>query len=516
MTSSLAKPLAFVALVVGIFLYSASPALAHTDFESSDPADQAELNEVLSELRLTFAGIAEPAGEGFVILDGNGTVREPSTVTTEDQLTYLLTFDPPLAGGQIGVRWSVAAPDAHPIEGAFSFTINASLPSPSADDQPVAKIEDEASGNSAAADATPDTDGAAVALDDFLDEESGGASLAGLLGTLARSLVVGGALIAIGGVIFAALVMRGTEGELAMVVTLIRIAAYLIVVGAAAELITQLAAVNGDWATLTPISTVGEVLVSAFGVAVALKILGGTLMSKAALTIVTASETLDPVVQLRQLVPVGAGPDEAALPLDAAPPVDGGLPNRHNFVWRSHSDSLGVPAGMVAVLAAFLFDGHTVSEGDRIVTGIVDVVHVAAGAIWAGGLVTLTLVIWRRHRRGDDSRALQLAVRFSVVAALALVVAGVAGSVLTVIILDSVSDLWTTTWGQVLILKTLLVAVAGAAGFYNHRVLIPKMAAAETGDEEAEHEFRRAISIEGLVIASVIVSTAVLVGASSV
>ena len=102
MTSSLAKPLAFVALVVGIFLYSASPALAHTDFESSDPADQAELNEVLSELRLTFAGIAEPAGEGFVILDGNGTVREPSTVTTEDQLTYLLTFDPPLAGVKLG------------------------------------------------------------------------------------------------------------------------------------------------------------------------------------------------------------------------------------------------------------------------------------------------------------------------------------------------------------------------------------------------------------------------------
>ena len=403
------------------------------------------------------------------------------------------------------MRWSVAAPDAHPIEGAFSFTINASLPSPPADDlaaapsaaddrspvdQSVATTEDETPGNSTAADAVPDTGDAAVALDDFLDEEGGGAPLAGLLGTLARSLVVGGALIAIGGVIFAALVMRGTEGELAMVVTVIRTSAYLIVVGAAAELITQLAAVNGDWATLTPISTVGEVLVSAFGVAVALKILGGTLMSKAALTIVTASETLDPVVQLRQLVPVGAGPDEAALPLDPAPPVDGGLPNRHNFVWRSHSDSLGVPAGMAAVLAAFLFDGHTVSEGDRIVTGIVDVVHVAAGAIWAGGLVTLTLVIWRRHRRGDDSRALQLAVRFSVVAALALVVAGVAGSVLTVVILDSVSDLWTTTWGQVLILKTLLVAVAGAAGFYNHRVLIPKMAAAETGDEEAEHEFR--------------------------
>lgn len=143
-------------------------------------------------------------------------------------------------------------------------------------------------------------------------------------------------------------------------------------------------------------------------------------------------------------------------------------------------------------------------------------VHVAAGAIWAGGLVMLALVIWRRHRRGDDSRALQLAVRFSVVAALALVVAGVAGSVLAVIILNNVSDLWVTTWGQVLILKTMLVGVAGAAGLYNHRVLIPKMAVAEAGNGEAEVEFRRAVSIEGLVIASVVVTTAVLVAASSV
>lgn len=364
MTSNLTKPLALVALVLGFLVLSASPAFAHTEFESSNPADQAELNEVVPELHLTFAGVAEPAGEGFVILDGDGTIREPTAVTTEDQLTYLLTFDPPLAGGQIGVRWSVAAPDAHPIEGAFSFNVNASLPSPSADELAVtptaiddpapddepARIEDEVSGNSLTADASPASAGTAAALDDFLDDLGEEAPFADLLGTLARILSLGGALVAIGGVIFAALVMRGTEDELTMVVTVIRVAAFLIVVGAAAGLITQLAVVNGDWATLTPYSTVGEVLVSAFGAAVALKILGGALISRAAVTIVTVSETVDRVVQLRQLVPVGAGPAEAALPQDSATHSEGGSPPRHNFVWRSPSDSLAVPIGKLQYL----------------------------------------------------------------------------------------------------------------------------------------------------------------------
>lgn len=538
---TLTKAVALLGLAVSFVFLSVAPAYAHTEFESSDPADEAELNEVVSEMRLVFAGVAEPAGEGFVILDGDGTVRKPTTVSTEDQLTYLLTFDPPLAGGQVGVRWSVAAPDAHPIDGTFAFTINASLPATTDEAAPLATTDIEEAGAASAVetesdpvadegsvDAADSADGAtaepapstttqaAPEMDDFLNEGPQEAAFADLIGGAGRSLGLGGALVAIGGAIFAAFVLHGTRDELSMVVTSIRVAASLIVVGAGAELITQLAVVNGNWATLTPFSTIADVIGSAFGAAVGLKIVGGMLISRAAVTVVSASETVDPVVQLRQLVPVGAGPADAAHPIELAARPDAASPAHHNFVWRSHGDSIVVPAGIAAVVAAFLFDGHTVNEGDRIFTGIVDIVHVAAGAIWAGGLVMLAQVIWRRHRRGDDSRALQLAVRFSVVAALALVAAGIAGSVLAVIILDNVSDLWATTWGRVLILKTMLVGLAGAAGLYNHRVLIPKMAAAEAGNGEAEVEFRRAVTFEGLVIISVVVATAVLVAASSV
>ncbi len=47
----------------------------------------------------------------------------PSAVTTGDGTVFRLSFEPPLDGGQVGVRWSVRAGDAHPIEGSFSFTV---------------------------------------------------------------------------------------------------------------------------------------------------------------------------------------------------------------------------------------------------------------------------------------------------------------------------------------------------------------------------------------------------------
>lgn len=537
----LTKMLAAISVVVGILVLSMSPALAHAAFESSSPEDGAELAEVVAEVELTFAGVADPAGEGFVVLDGDGTVRAPTTVSTEDQLTYLLTFDPPLSGGEVGVRWSVAAPDAHPIDGSFTFTANAELPievTPAEADPGVEPggevpalepdvepdVADEGSGaasgvSNSVDSATPLDSGSSaatpeVSMEQFLDEP-GAPNGVGVIAGFGRVLVLGGALVAIGGAVFAAFVIRGTKREFSMIVDSIRTAAWSIMAGAVIVLVSRLAVVNSGWTSMT-FGTIREVVVSSFGVAVALKLLGGWMLSRAEVTVVSAGETADPVLSLHQLVPVGAGSIEAALPSEPIRPSEGDRVTRHDFVWRSHGDSLAVPIGAAVTLAAFLFDGHTVSEGSRLWTGVVDIVHVVAGAIWAGGLVMMAQVIWRRHRRGDDSRALELAVRFSVVAAIALTAAGLAGIALTFIILESISDIWTTSWGQLLMVKTVLVALAGMAGLYNHRVLIPKLGSGGDSATTAEAEFRRAVSVEGAIIGSVVVATALLVAASSV
>ena len=119
------KVLVFALAAVAIWL-TAPAASAHTEFASSNPAAGMTLNEPVSQITIVFPGEAQPAGEGFVILDPGGELRTPDEVTSPDNLRWVLNFDEAIEGGTAGVRWTVAAPDAHPIEGSFSFTVAAS------------------------------------------------------------------------------------------------------------------------------------------------------------------------------------------------------------------------------------------------------------------------------------------------------------------------------------------------------------------------------------------------------
>ena len=118
---------ALLVLVTSALALLVGPAVAsaHTGFESSTPGDEAVLVEPVNEVTIVFTGVAIPVGDKFTALDPAGLLRSPSDVFSGDGKTFVLTFDPPLAGGQVGVRWSVQAPDSHPIEGTFVFTVNA-------------------------------------------------------------------------------------------------------------------------------------------------------------------------------------------------------------------------------------------------------------------------------------------------------------------------------------------------------------------------------------------------------
>lgn len=95
--------IALITLVV-----TASPASAHTGFESSNPSDGQTIDQPVTEISVTFSGEATPAGEGFVVLVPSGQIREPDEVTSVDNLTWTLRFDEPLAGGVVGIREAVA------------------------------------------------------------------------------------------------------------------------------------------------------------------------------------------------------------------------------------------------------------------------------------------------------------------------------------------------------------------------------------------------------------------------
>lgn len=543
-----------VALLVVVTMLVPSAA-AHTGFESSDPADGTMLDGPVEVVTLVFTAEAEPTGAGFEILDPSGELRQPSEASTVDGRTWVLRFDPALSGGTVGVRWMVKAPDAHPIDGSFSFTTPEAVPVDSAGDAPTLEsvaAPDEAppaadTEEAAAAIAStplaeeatalkpPSDEGTesnpalaaedqAAALDEFLGEGSDDGRSAQRVGAVGRFVTLVGTLLGVGGLVFAATAMRGRRSEVRHVLFWVRRAGVIVVAGALIEFVAQIALESAaGWTSVSSPSAIGSVAWSTFGIATALRLGGGFALAVGPrLDTVVASDVADPVAAMRTLVSAGSTGVGHAVGLLSEPvhasddrPVDPGSVDRPgDQAWRIGSGSIGAAVGAAAVTGAHLFDGHTVTKGNRLLTGIVDTIHVAGGAVWAGGVVMLVSVLWRRHNEGSDLRARQLAIRFSVVASVALVVVGVAGVLLTIIVLDSPSGLWATEWGRILIAKTAFVGVAAMAGGYNHKVLIPQLDAAPD-DAWLAKRFHNVVTGEALALAAVVIATAFLMGAAS-
>ena len=170
--------------------------------------------------------------------------------------------------------------------------------------------------------------------------------------------------------------------------------------------------------------------------------------------------------------------------------------------------------GIALVAASFIFDGHTASEGPRLLHAVANLTHVTTAAIWAGGVAMLVLTMQRRRSDNRPIQALQLAMRFSVVATVALVAAGIAGLALSIVVLDSISEIWSTPWGRLLMLKVALVAAAAAGGAYNHRVVVPALDR-NPDDQPTIDRFRSVVTFEAAALVAVVIATAFLIGASS-
>ena len=103
----------------------ASPASAHDELVSSDPAADASLEALPAQLTLTFsAEIADDEGASEVqVTDAAGTVlTSGSPAVTDNVLTQPLQG---AASGAVTVLWKVVSSDGHPISGEFAFTVTA-------------------------------------------------------------------------------------------------------------------------------------------------------------------------------------------------------------------------------------------------------------------------------------------------------------------------------------------------------------------------------------------------------
>jgi len=174
--------------------------------------------------------------------------------------------------------------------------------------------------------------------------------------------------------------------------------------------------------------------------------------------------------------------------------------------------ALGV-IGVVAGAFSFATDGHTVSRGDVILNASLDVVHVFAAGVWVGGVVALVILAVRRRGGLEDGPLAPTIVRFSTVATLAIVSVAVAGTGMSVLIVDSVSDYWTTDWGRLLLVKLALVGGAGGLGGYNHFVVVPELEF-DPANRAILSRAKRTIAAESVLLLAVTLVTVFLTGAS--
>jgi copper transport protein len=153
----------------------------------------------------------------------------------------------------------------------------------------------------------------------------------------------------------------------------------------------------------------------------------------------------------------------------------------------------------LVLLAAPTLGGHALDRDQpRLLSVPADLAHVVGAAIWLGGLITLVTVLPRV--RADDSERQLVVRRFSTTAFVAVCVLSAAGLARAVTELHSVSQVWSTSYGRVLIVKSVLLLPLLGLGWLNRTRLLG-----------AFTRLRRSATVEVLLLGCIVVAVAVLV-----
>jgi copper transport protein len=175
-------------------------------------------------------------------------------------------------------------------------------------------------------------------------------------------------------------------------------------------------------------------------------------------------------------------------------------------------DRRGAAAALAVVLLGALAPawwGHAGTAHPRVLAVLSDWLHIAAAAVWVGGLLALVVVVVSRSAGGDPHGP---TLRFSGLAGVAVVAVAATGVVNALLHVDAPGQLLTTTWGRSVLLKAaLLVALAGIGWVHRRRVL-PRLRPAG-GAAGARRLFGRLAAAElVLMLAAIAVATTMASG----
>jgi copper transport protein len=174
----------------------------------------------------------------------------------------------------------------------------------------------------------------------------------------------------------------------------------------------------------------------------------------------------------------------------------GWLTDRVGFLWAAFAAGLGLASGLS-------LSGHSAADvGDSRWSELADWVHLSAAMLWTGGLVMMAFAVWPAAPELRRRAFLGFARLAPFLIGLLLA----AGIYLSILRLPHLHDLWTTGYGEVLLVKLSLVAVALAWGAVHHFVVTPRL---ERGG--ASGRVGRSLLGEGAVATAILLVAAVLV-----
>lgn len=256
-----------------------------------------------------------------------------------------------------------------------------------------------------------------------------------VLGSIARFVTFLSALVASGLALFLTVVhdQRSDRWRLA---TVVRVATGAGLVGIVATIVVQAALLTGDGlAAATDADVVRNVLAERLGWSSAVLLLG--------------------------LAAAHLATDTTRLPL-----------------------ARGLAAGAIALVAgALALWGHDTEAPYRWLAVGSDLVHVAAAAVWIGGLVGLAAVLRRRVPHPVRSTS-GMVRRFSAVAVASVVALVPAGVAMAWIETGDLDALWSTDYGRRVLLKSALTVVALGIAWYNRNRILPGLVAGAAQDPD--------------------------------
>lgn len=494
----------------------ALPTLAHADLVSVTPGDGTVASEPIEQFTLVFTAAVEPVNDGARLLSG----RELLDVTVFQPSDATVIIEPvePLTDGRYALFWKVQSADAHVIEG--TVVVEVASPTTTTQGDTAAAGSDPDPGGTAADAAPPTTIGVTTTTLPMVNtslpprayttvrasvEDSASDAVAGeWIARVGRWILMIGGLIAIGAFVFAGTSLVGSQAEVRRAVSWVRRGGILVLVGTLVEVLGASTMLEGSLSGALSPSTLVDVLAGTFGVAVLLRLAGGIILlqdPRLAAAVPLNGPSLVQGESQGETIDAAQG---AAVAVTDAPAARYHLDMRQEWT---------IIAGILAVAASFTFDGHTTSVDPSVVARASSFVHVLAGGVWFGGLVVMADTLTRRWRSGAPLDAAAMTVRFSRSAVGALIVVALAGLALTWTIVESISDLVSTSWGRLLLVKVGLVASAAVMGGYNHFKVMPRLDQ-DSVDEATSDQLRRIVMIEALVLAGAVAISAVLVGAA--